>query len=246
MKRSLDIEVSPEWRGSITPQHGFHLRSKRRWTLASMRGQSGSEAKPCAICGDGCCRKRTACFQANFFRAYLSAHLHRYPQNAERHDFLDSLVARFWSGTMEPLERMLHWDKHTNRFPIRLLVKLGYCEHVSKLEVRSHFLDQELVESLPPRTASSLESDDSKAKLILRSCRSRPATGILRARKRGFSVPLGNGGATRRDRTIREGLLPLHPCTKRPFLNEGIAAELLDEHQAGRANHASGFGTCWC
>ena len=43
---------------------------------------------------------------------------------------------------------------------------------------------------------------------------------------------------------IREGLLPLHPALT-PFLDAQTIASLLDEHQAGRANHAQRLWNLW-
>ena len=66
----------------------------------------------------------------------------------------------------------------------------------------------------------------------------------MRARKRGFSVPLAEWwrGAARQQ--IRDGILPLHSAL-RPFLEEKFAAQLLEEHQAGRANHAQRLWNLW-
>jgi asparagine synthase (glutamine-hydrolysing) len=67
---------------------------------------------------------------------------------------------------------------------------------------------------------------------------------VLRAPKRGFSVPLAQWwrGAARDQ--IRRGLLPLHPALV-PFLRERVIVELLAEHQAGRANHAQRLWNLW-
>ena len=158
-------------------------------------------------------------------------------------DFLDSLVARFWSGTTEPLERMLQWD-NTQPLPDSLLVKLDIASMSRSLEVRSPFLDQELVE-LCARLPAAWKVDDKQGKLILRDLVAADLPPeVLRARKRGFSVPLGQWWRNEARQQIRDGLLPLHPAL-RPFLNEGIAAELLDEHQAGRANHAQRLWNLW-
>jgi len=67
---------------------------------------------------------------------------------------------------------------------------------------------------------------------------------ILRAPKRGFSVPLAQWWTGEARFQIREGVLPLHGAL-RIFLNEKTAARLLDEHQAGRANHAQRLWNLW-
>jgi asparagine synthase (glutamine-hydrolysing) len=60
---------------------------------------------------------------------------------------------------------------------------------------------------------------------------------VRRARKRGFSLPLARWWREEAPAVIRAGLIPLHPALT-PFLQEHFIAHLLDEHQAGRANHA--------
>ena len=67
---------------------------------------------------------------------------------------------------------------------------------------------------------------------------------VLDAPKRGFSVPLSDwwrGGARQQ---LRNGILPLHHAFT-PFLDEKVAASLIEEHQAGRANHAQRLWNLW-
>jgi len=67
---------------------------------------------------------------------------------------------------------------------------------------------------------------------------------VLQARKRGFSVPLAQWwrGAARAQ--LRAGVLPLHPAL-RPLIQETTAALLIEQHQAGRANHAQRLWNLW-
>ncbi len=67
---------------------------------------------------------------------------------------------------------------------------------------------------------------------------------ILHAPKRGFSVPLAQWWRGEAREHIRTGIVPLHRALK-PFLNETVATHLLDEHQAGRANHAQRLWNLW-
>ena len=67
---------------------------------------------------------------------------------------------------------------------------------------------------------------------------------VLHVRKRGFSVPLAQWWRGEARQQIRAGVLPLHSAL-RPFLNEEIAVQLLDEHQSGRANHAQRLWNLW-
>ena len=144
---------------------------------------------------------------------------------------------------MEPLERMLHWD-NTQPLPDSLLVKLDIASMSRSLEVRSPFLDHELVE-LCAKLPAAWKVDDKQGKLMLRDLVATDLPQeVLRAPKRGFSVPLGQWWRNEARQQIRDGLLPLHSALK-PFLNESVAAELLEEHQAGRANHAQRLWNLW-
>jgi len=144
---------------------------------------------------------------------------------------------------MEPLERMLHWD-NTQPLPDSMLVKLDIASMSRSLEVRSPFLDQELVQ-LCATLPAAWKVDGKQGKLMLRDLVATDLPPeVLRSPKRGFSVPLGQWWRNGARKQIREGLFPLHPAL-RPFLNESVAAELLEEHQAGRANHAQRLWNLW-
>ena len=221
----------------------FSSAFKERWTLASMRGQGWLGSKAMRNLRRRVLPETHSLFSSEFFSGRIYQHISTATLRMQSDDFLDSLVARFWSGTMEPLERMLHWD-NTQPLPDSLLVKLDIASMSRSLEVRSPFLDQELVEFCA-RLPAPWKVDSKQGKLILRDLVATDLPPeVLRARKRGFSVPLGKWWRNEARQQIRDGLLPLHPALK-PFLNESIAAELLKEHQAGRANHAQRLWNLW-
>lgn len=236
----------PKYRLKAWQHHSsawFSSAFKERWTLASMRGQGWLGSKAMRNLRRRALPETHSLFSSEFFSGRIYQRISTAALRMQSDDFLDSLVARFWRGTMEPLERMLHWD-NTQPLPDSLLVKLDIASMSRSLEVRSPFLDQELVElcaSLP----AAWKVDDNQGKLMLRDLVATDLPPeVLRARKRGFSVPLGQWWRNEARQQIREGLLPLHPAL-RPFLNESIAAELLEEHQAGRANHAQRLWNLW-
>ena len=182
-------------------------------------------------------------FSSEFFSGRIYQRISTDTLRMQSDYFLNGLVSEFWSGTTEPLERMLHWD-NTQPLPDSLLVKLDIASMSRSLEVRSPFLDQELVE-LCARLPAAWKVDSKQGKLILRDLVATDLPPeVLRARKRGFSVPLGQWWRNEARQQIRDGLLPLHPALT-PFLNQGIAAKLLEEHQAGRANHAQRLWNLW-
>ena len=144
---------------------------------------------------------------------------------------------------MGPLERILHWD-NTEPLPNSLLTKLDIASMARNLEVRSPFLDHELVE-LCAALPNEWKVNSRQGKLILREIVAPDVPpAVLRAKKRGFSVPLEQWWRGEARQQIRDGLLPLHPSLA-PFLNERAIAELLDEHQSGRANHAQRLWNLW-
>ena len=236
----------PKYRLKAWQHHSsawFSSAFKERWTLASMRGQGWLGSKAMRNLRRRVLPETHSLFSSEFFSGRIYQRISTATLRMQSDDFLDSLVARFWSGTMEPLERMLHWD-NTQPLPDSLLVKLDIASMSRSLEVRSPFLDQELVE-LCARLPAAWKVDSKQGKLILRDLVATDLPPeVLRARKRGFSVPLGQWWRNEARQQIREGLLPLHPAL-RPFLNESIAAELLEEHQAGRANHAQRLWNLW-
>ncbi len=221
------------------PRDLSRLLPRERWTLASMRG--GSKAL-------GKLRRRLlvetpSLFSGEFFSGRFYQRMASPVLRAESDDFLAEVVADFWQGEMEPLERVLHWD-YTEPLPNSLLTKLDIASMARGLEVRSPFLDQELVE-LCARLPDQWKVSGSESKIILRDLVAADLPPAVRqARKRGFSVPLAQWwrGAARQQ--LRDGILPLHPSL-RPYLEERFAVQLLEEHQSGRANHAQRLWNLW-
>jgi asparagine synthase (glutamine-hydrolysing) len=182
-------------------------------------------------------------FSGEFFSGPWFQHITTPALRRETGEFLAAIVADFWSGDHEPLDRILHWDT-TEPLPNSLLTKLDIASMARSLEVRSPFLDHELVE-LCARLPNEWKVNARQGKLILRDIVAADLPPeVLNAPKRGFSVPLAEWWRGPARDQIREGILPLHPSLT-SFLNETAAARLLDEHQAGRANHAQRLWNLW-
>jgi asparagine synthase (glutamine-hydrolysing) len=121
--------------------------------------------------------------------------------------------------------------------PNSLLTKLDIASMARSLEVRSPFLDHELVE-LCARLPTAWKVNGREGKLILRDIvEADLPEEVLHAPKRGFSVPLVQWwrGAAREQ--IREGVLPLHAA--RFFLQKELSPTYFDEHQSGRQSCAA-------
>jgi asparagine synthase (glutamine-hydrolysing) len=216
---------------------------RERWTLASMRGEGWVGSKAMRNLRRRVLPETHSLFSSEFFSGRIYQRISTTTLRMQSDDFLSGLVSEFWSGTREPLARMLQWD-NTQPLPDSLLVKLDIASMARSLEIRSPFLDQELVE-LCARLPAAWKVNGQQGKLLLRDLVARDLPQeVLGAPKRGFSVPLGQWWRNQARQQIRDGLLPLHPALT-PFLNESIAAELLEEHQAGGANHAQRLWNLW-
>jgi asparagine synthase (glutamine-hydrolysing) len=149
---------------------------------------------------------------------------------------------RVWDGSAgaRPLDRLLNLNLRTYLVD-DLLVKVDRTSMAHGLEVRSPFLDTELVE-LALRLAPSTKVRGLSLKRVLRSAVADllPAE-ILHRRKRGFGVPL--------DRWFREDLagyatatLGARDARVRRHLDGRPLDGLLAAHAGGRANHGQ---TLW-
>ncbi|MGI8820265.1 MAG: asparagine synthase (glutamine-hydrolyzing) [Chthoniobacterales bacterium] len=217
----------------------FPRRLREAWTLQSLRGGTKFAGK----LRRQLLAETPSLFSGEFFSGAFFDRITTDALRSESDQFLRALVSRFWRGQMEPLERILDWD-HNEPLPNSLLTKLDLASMARSLEVRSPFLDHELVE-LCARLPDSWKGNSRQGKLMLRAIvASDLPPAVLQAKKRGFSVPLAQWwrGAARAQ--IRAGLLPLHPAL-RPYLREAAVAQFLEEHQAGRANHAQRLWNLW-
>lgn len=223
---------------------GWFTREQREfWTLRSMRGDGWRGSKPISKLGRELLPETASLFSGEFFSGAVYQRIATAAFRRETDVFLRGIVSQFWSGMMEPLERMLDWD-NIEPLPYSLLTKLDIASMARSLEVRSPFLDHELVE-LCARLPVAWKANSRQGKLMLRDIVARDLPPkVLKARKRGFSVPLAGWWRSEARQQIREGLLPLHPALAR-FLCENTAAQLLEEHQAGRANHAQRLWNLW-
>jgi asparagine synthase (glutamine-hydrolysing) len=159
------------------------------------------------------------------------------PDGWARDDYL-----RLWQSTegAQPLDRLLALNIETYLLD-DLLVKMDRTSMAHGLEVRSPFLDTQLVE-FASRLAPSLKVRGLSLKRVLRRAVSDllPKE-ILSRPKRGFGVPL--------DRWFREDLAQYTQsmlgsgARVRTHLNGGPLDELLAEHEKGAARHGHALWT---
>lgn len=236
------------------PKHrlgGWQMHSSRffpraireRWTLNVMSGHRWLGNKGMSKLRRELLPETPSLFSGEFFTGTPWRQITTPTLRRESDDFLKALVGRFWSGEMKPLDRILKWD-NTEPLPNSLLTKIDIASMARSLEVRSPFLDHELVE-LCARLPNDWKGNSQQGKLILRDIvRPDLPAQILTAQKRGFSVPLAHWFRDQARPQLRDGLLPLHPALRR-FLREAAVADLLAEHQRGRLNHGQRLWNLW-
>ncbi|HVR36370.1 MAG TPA: asparagine synthase (glutamine-hydrolyzing) [Methylomirabilota bacterium] len=177
-------------------------------------------------------------FAGHHFRRLGSPELR---QSAEA--LLADQVASFWDRPLEPIDRMLAWDNR-HYLPDDLLVKMDIASMAHGLEVRSPFLDHELVElcaSLP----AAWKVDHRQGKRLLRIIVEPDLPPALRqAPKTGFSVPIEDWFRGEARKHIRDGLGTLH-AGLRTAISQPYVHQLLEEHQNGVRNHAQRLWCLW-
>lgn len=138
-------------------------------------------------------------------------------------------------ATGDPVDACLRADLLLH-LPEALLQKVDHATMLASLEARAPYLERSLVE-FATRLPASWKVRGLKTKKILRSALSEvvPA-GAIRRRKRGFAVPVARAFDGALGGRLRERLAtaPL----ARDLFDPAPALALLDEHQAGRADHA--------
>ena len=145
----------------------FSVQRKENWTLDSITGEGWLGSKPLRnLRRQLLPRNPQSFFSSEFFSGRPYQHIATPFLRAESADFVNDLVRQFCSKKLEPVDRMLNWD-NTQPLPDGMLVKLDIASMAHSLEVRSPFLDHELVElcaSLP----ADWKVNNRQGKLILR------------------------------------------------------------------------------
>ncbi|MBP7146632.1 MAG: asparagine synthase (glutamine-hydrolyzing) [Acidobacteria bacterium] len=136
----------------------------------------------------------------------------------------------------DPLDRCLYVDLKSY-LADDILVKADRMSMACSLEVRVPYLDHEVVE-LAFRVPASLKLDGLRTKPLLKKVAARhvPAACVYRG-KQGFSIPLKNWFTTEL-RPLVEDLLSTERLAAGGVFRPEAVRRLLDEHLAGRANHA--------
>lgn len=157
-------------------------------------------------------------------------------------DWAQAAYAQRWNETRgaKPLDRLLALNAETYLVD-DLLVKMDRTSMANSLEVRSPFLDTELME-FAARLSPTLKARGLSLKRVLkRSVADLLPPEILKRPKRGFGVPL--------DRWFREDLQTYTyamlgtESRVRSHVRPDALQAMLDEHRSGRASHGMALWT---
>lgn len=214
-----------------------------RWAASSLQGTGPEGTKAARNLRRLLLPDTESLFNSEFFTGTHFAALLTPELRAQAGEALTGDFGRLWAASPDVVDRMLAWD-YEHYLPDDLLVKMDIASMAHGLEVRSPFLDHELVElcaSLP--SAWKVDADAGKRLLREIVAPDLPPE-LLAAPKRGFSVPLAEWWRGPARAAVRAGVLDLH-STLRPFVNPATVTRLLDEHQSGRRNHAQRLWSLW-
>ena len=227
------------WRwGDLAP--GALRRAARSITGLLPPGRPGSLAYRARRFGELLARPPTRRYAEliSCFRADQKAELYT-PAMAEAMTNLESEVlidnALMASDAPSFPERAVHADVQLY-LPDDLLVKMDIASMAQSLEVRSPFLDHEVVEftaALPFRL--KLAGMTQKA-LLKRVMRGVLPESVLRRSKMGFRVPIDQWLRSEL-RDMAHDLLLGPQARQRGYFRPEIVARYLDEHLTGRAHH---------
>ena len=146
-----------------------------------------------------------------------------------------NLLRRFYADAADPLDDILYADLCLG-LADQLLPKVDIAAMASALEVRSPFLDRDLVR-LALALPSRLKVGRRRGKQILRAAYSgRLPKRTLAGRKAGFGLPVDRWMRGPLREMSRDLLLDGRSAA-RGYFQRGTIERLLEEHVSGRANH---------
>jgi len=153
-------------------------------------------------------------------------------KNSKWHSFLEEKYSK--TEKFDWLDKILYTDIHSY-LPDDLLVKVDIASMAHALEIRSPFLDHELLE-LTAKMPSSLKLRGYNKKYLLKKIAYKylPKECIERP-KQGFGVPLEHWFRTKLNDYLKEQLLD------KKFLNLGFKREGIEKLINDHANHKQNY-----
>jgi asparagine synthase (glutamine-hydrolysing) len=131
------------------------------------------------------------------------------------------------------------------RLPNDYLTKVDVATMMTSLEARSPFLDYEVME-FAAKIPSTFKLKYGRPKYLLKKLAEKyiPRDAIYR-KKRGFGIPVGFWFRNNFYSVVKEILLS-DKSMKRGYFNRSYVGKLVDDHQAGRADHTHRLWTLLC
>jgi asparagine synthase (glutamine-hydrolysing) len=140
-----------------------------------------------------------------------------------------------YSSILDPVESALAVDRETY-LPYDLLEKVDRCSMAFALEVRSPFMDHELVECASSLTTRQLLKGGPKRMLREAFADALPAW-VFKRKKMGFAVPIGEWFRGDLRPMLRDHLFASDSFAAGHF-NTAVVRRLVEEHEAERVDHS--------
>ena len=185
-----------------------------------------------ALAGDTCWfdGPRNALY-TDSFRARLAG----FDPLADQRELLASL------GGKSHVDRALEFLLRTT-LPNDYLAKVDVATMAHSLEARSPFLDVDLLDFAATIPSALLIEGNLAKSLLKKYAATLVPSRVVYRKKHGFSVPIRHWLAGPWQKGVRELLLSKE-ATGRGYFNSAFIRKVLDEHAAGRRNHASRIWT---
>lgn len=157
-------------------------------------------------------------------------------ENTEKSGYM-SFVKESWekAGDVKLLEKMLYSDLHLY-LPEVLTVKMDIAAMANALEARSPFLDQEFVETAASFPANLKFKKFTSKYILKKKLKGFLPEKILKRRKMGFGMPVGNWFRGELKEYLCSYLLS-EKFRKRAFFNAENTEKMVKEHIEGKGTH---------
>ena len=138
-------------------------------------------------------------------------------------------------GHPDPVEAALACDR-MRYLPDDLLTKVDRCSMLHGLEVRSPFMDHELVQFAAGLTTDQLLKGGPK-RMLREAFKDQLPAWVFKRKKMGFAVPIGDWFRGELRPMLRDTLFSTHAFGREHF-DMKVVQRLVEEHQSKRVDHS--------
>ena len=142
--------------------------------------------------------------------------------------------------TAEPAERYAECDLHTY-LPDDILVKADRASMHFSLEVRSPFLDKDVVEFAARLPFEFKQKGCDRKRVLKRAVKDLISPEVANGRKRGFAVPIGEWFRNEWKNEVQMNLLE-GKLISNSWINKSAMSDLLKEHNQYQTDHSELIG----